>query len=108
MAPTIEGSNAPSCGGADACGVSEIFLSPEEAQCITQLAHELSLAASPSADPPAFCAQARALSQRLPERVRRLLKVFAEKGSPTGFILVHLIEVDDEALGSTPPGNIYK
>ena len=85
---------------------SSVELTGEEVLILESLAREVT--ASPSDEAELFCQQVKSLSARVPERIRKDLAVFAERGCPNGFFLIKGCRVDDEALGPTPAGNIYK
>jgi L-asparagine oxygenase len=83
-----------------------LVLTIDEAAVLECLAERVT--ASPSGDAGGFCKQLKALSKMVPERIKTVLLAFAARGTETGFLLITGLEVDDESLDETPPGNIYK
>jgi L-asparagine oxygenase len=62
---------------------------------------------NPTNQPDMYCKQLKFLYRCIPERLRHLLMDFKIKGSPTGFLLIRTIPIDDE-LEPTPLGNNHK
>ena len=80
-----------------------IHLDPREASALQELI--LGVTASPVAAPDDFIAQAREAARDVPERLRTAIERFGEHGSPTGFLLISGIPVDDSSIPPTPPSN---
>jgi L-asparagine oxygenase len=50
---------------------------------------------NPSKDPELFCKKSKEISENVPKRIKRLLQNFAEKGSPSGFLLIKNLSFDN-------------
>jgi len=81
-------------------------LTGEEVRVLEELGNEIT--ASPSTEVEEFCQQAKSKSARLPLRVKSALDIYYKRGCSNGFFLVRGLRADDEALGDTPAGNIYR
>jgi L-asparagine oxygenase len=79
-------------------------LSKEEINQLLQIIYKISY--SPSETPELYCEQLNILKCEIPQRIKEVLADFKKKGSPTGFLLVKTIPID-ENLPKTPPGNFY-
>jgi L-asparagine oxygenase len=75
-----------------------------QADCDYLVSLVANITASPSSDPEQFCQQVKGIVKDLPFRLRRVLKDFAEKGSPTGCLLFRTAGLVD-GLGATPADN---
>lgn len=63
----------------------------------------------PSENPDLYCEQLKTLISEIPERIQQVLSEFKKKGSPTGFLLMKTIPIDENfQYISTPQGNTYK
>jgi L-asparagine oxygenase len=60
----------------------------------------------PSDAPEAYCNHLHSILDKIPLRIRQVLHEFKKKGSPTGFLLVRSIPIDED-LDPTPPANYY-
>lgn len=85
--------------------MSEIILSETEIKKMIELASVINV--SPNENPDLFCNQSKKLSLCIPDRIRTILIDFAKCGSPTGFLLIKSIPVDDMCIGPTPPDNTH-
>lgn len=56
--------------------------------------------------PEAYCKYLHSILDKIPLRIRKVLFEFKKKGSPTGFLLIKSIPIDED-LDHTPPGNFY-
>ena len=80
----------------------QIILTSEECQTLLELSSNLTTHAS--INPDMFCEQAKAQATHIPQRIRVKLEQFAKHGSPTGFLLIQSVPID-ETLQDTPPDN---
>ena len=85
---------------------SHIIINENENDILISLAN--CITADPTEEPSLFCQQSKQLSLQLPKRIRDLLLDFALNGSPTGFLLIQNISLNDHKLPTTPPNNSYK
>jgi len=83
-----------------------INLSEEDIQKLINLADQIGTI--PSINPEIFCKQSKILSHRIPKRIKDKLMDFAIHGSPTGFLLIKNIPIDNVTLADTPPSNNHK
>jgi L-asparagine oxygenase len=81
-------------------------LSHEETTSLIKLAE--CITADPSNSPDFFCRQAKEQSEKLPFRIKTILKNFATKGSESGFLLIQGISINPDKIPKTPEGNNYK
>jgi L-asparagine oxygenase len=81
-------------------------LSHEETTSLIKLAE--CITAHPSNSPDFFCRQAKEQSEKLPLRIKTILKNFATKGSESGFLLIQGITINPNKIPKTPEGNNYK
>ena len=81
-------------------------LSHEETTSLIKLAE--CITAHPSNSPDFFCRQAKEQSEKLPFRIKTILKNFATKGSESGFLLIQGISINHDKIPKTPEGNNYK
>jgi len=83
-----------------------VELTAEEVSVLEGLALEIT--ANPSEDAEEYCEQVKSKASRIPVRVKSALEIFYSRGCANGFFLVQGLRVDDDSLGETPQGNIYK
>jgi len=80
-----------------------IELDQNEINILISLANNITV--SPSIEPSLFCKQVKQLSLLIPKRIREILTDFALNGSPSGFLLVKNIPLNDFHLPVTPSNN---
>lgn len=80
-----------------------IALSSEEAQVLSAITQNITV--SSLDDPMLFALQAARASSQIPQRIQTILQNYKEHGSPTGFLLISGVPVDDDAIGQTPLNN---
>jgi L-asparagine oxygenase len=85
--------------------LSTIDVKPHELDLLIGLAQNITAVASESPDE--FCRQARDLSEKIPVRIKLMLRHFIKHNSPTGFFLIRGLYTDP-SLPPTPPTNIHK
>jgi len=83
--------------------INTIELEKQELEILTNLAKQLNI--SPSDNPDSFCKRAKELSEKIPDRIKYILKQFKEKGNKNGFLLVKNISLSEKDLPLTPFGN---
>ena len=66
----------------------------------------LQINANPSDNPELFCIQSKECSHNVPQRIKNILKDFAENGTKTGFLLIKNITFDDIDSKSSFPISI--
>jgi L-asparagine oxygenase len=78
-------------------------LTDNEIKLLLNLAQQIIV--SPSQNPEIFCKQSQILSNELPTNIKNKLTDFAINGTPTGFLLIKTIPIDNETLHDTPCSN---
>ena len=81
-------------------------LTDNEIKLLLNLAQQIIV--SPSQNPEIFCKQSQILSNELPTNIKNKLTDFAISGTPTGFLLIKTIPIDNETLHDTPSSNNNK
>jgi L-asparagine oxygenase len=81
-------------------------LTVDEIKILISLAQNITT--DPSISPTLFCLQAKEESQKLPPRIKTVLKNFATKGSESGFLLIQGIKIQNDRIPKTPEGNNFK
>lgn len=83
-----------------------IELTDNEIKLLLNLAQQIIV--SPSQNPEIFCKQSQILSNGLPTNIKNKLNDFVINGTPTGFLLIKTIPIDNETLPDTPSSNNNK
>jgi L-asparagine oxygenase len=83
-----------------------IELLPIEIEAITNLAHDLNEGPPSTNNPDLFCNKAKMLSKLLPNHIKDELMHFSVNGSPTGYLVIKNIPVENTP--PTPSGNQFK
>jgi L-asparagine oxygenase len=84
---------------------SSIELTQDEINQLKTIINNINI--DPSEKPELYCQQLKSFINEIPERIQQVLSEFKKKGSPTGFLLIKTIPID-ENLDKTPPGNTFK
>jgi L-asparagine oxygenase len=81
-------------------GNNIIELDKEEVQILLNLAKQITC--SPSETPEDFCRIAKELSEKIPNRIKYILKQFKEKGNNNGFLLIKNVVLSEKDVPLTP------
>ena len=83
-----------------------VELNDDEIELLKDLASEFTIV--PSLEPDKYCKYSKALSKKLPRRLKDILMDFAKNGSDSGYLLIKNVTFESETLPKTPPGNNLK
>ena len=83
-----------------------IDLTDADINLLLKLEHDLNEGPTPTNSPDLFCSKAKTLSKLLPNHIKRELMHFSVNGSPTGYLLIKNIPIEDTP--PTPSGNQFK
>ena len=85
-----------------------IELDKKELQLLLNLATQIPLDCSPSETPESFCRLAKELSEKIPDRIKYILKQFKENGNNNGFLLIKNVVLPEKNTPLTPFANNEK